>query len=68
MALERSASGAMTASARSAGKLGEQDDADAGVGQRIALEVAEEGVVELLARRHSCLQEAVTGLVKRSRR
>jgi hypothetical protein len=35
-------------------QVGEQDDADAGVGQRVALEVAEEGVVEFLARRHSC--------------
>jgi hypothetical protein len=29
-------------------QLGQQDDADAGVGQRIALEVAEERVVEFL--------------------
>jgi hypothetical protein len=35
-------------------QLGEQDDADAGVGQRIALKVTEEGVVEFLAGGHSC--------------
>jgi hypothetical protein len=29
-------------------QVGEQDDADAGVGQRVALEVAGEGVVEFL--------------------
>jgi hypothetical protein len=32
----------------------EQDDADAGVGQRVALKVVEEGVVDFLARGHSC--------------
>ncbi len=35
-------------------QVGQVDDADAGVGQRVALEVAEEGVVGFLARRHSC--------------
>jgi hypothetical protein len=35
-------------------QVGREDDADAGVGQRIAPEVAEEGVVEFLARCHSC--------------
>jgi hypothetical protein len=34
-------------------QVAEQDDADAGVGQRVALEVAEEGIVEFLARGHS---------------
>ncbi len=34
-------------------QVGQEDDADAGVGQRFALEVAEEGVVEFLARGHS---------------
>jgi hypothetical protein len=34
-------------------QVGEQDDSDAGVGQRVALEVAEEGIVEFLARGHS---------------
>ncbi len=34
-------------------QVGEQDDSDAGVGQRVALEVAEEGIVVFLARGHS---------------
>jgi hypothetical protein len=35
-------------------QVGEEDDANTGVGQRIALKVAEEGIVEFLACGHSC--------------